>query len=194
METPISSKPIHLKAKMDDTPIENRRDFIFNFMDYKKLPWIRMIQNHIGNNNRFSEEWKKIMVKTSLETVKTFSIAVDQFYKGKNINERAYQWSPLHVSAELNILDLHKFLILMDIGKSKSLFKILLLDSGPSLGFSQDGCKILSGLDNFPSPLKESVHLVPFGTQKNNLVEMRLIIFLKLWLRICQPCRKFLQF
>lgn len=124
METPISSESIHLKAKMDDNPIENRRDFIFNFMDYQKLPWIRMIQNHIGNNNKFSEDWKKVMVKTSLETVKNFSIAVDQFYKGKNINERAYQWSPLHVSAELNILDLHKFLILMDIGKFKSLFKI----------------------------------------------------------------------
>ena len=128
METPISSESIHLKAKMDDNPIENRRDFIFNFMDYKKLPWIRMIQNHIGNNNKFSDDWKKIVVKTSLETVKTFSIAVDQFYKGKNINERTYQWSPLHVSAELNILDLHKFLILMDIGKSKSLFKVSKLD------------------------------------------------------------------
>ena len=134
METPISSESIHLKAKMDDNPIENRRDFIFNFMDYKKLPWIRMIQNHIGNKNKFSEDWKKVIVKTSLETVKNFSIAVDQFYKGKNINERAYQWSPLHVSAELNILDLHKFLIL-DVGKSKSLFKITKLD------FNRSGVK-----------------------------------------------------
>ena len=50
------------------------------FVQKQNLPWIRMIQKHIGTNNEFLEDWNKIVVKTPTEMVKNLAIAVDQFY------------------------------------------------------------------------------------------------------------------
>ena len=60
----------------------------------QKFSWIRKIQTHIDDEQEFTSNWQRVLVRTSVETVKELSIAVNQFYQ---LDESRYneKWSPL---------------------------------------------------------------------------------------------------
>ena len=105
-----------------------------NYIDNDKYFWVRMILDQIGYNSKFLESWKKVLVKTPTKLVREMAFAVDQlkqmsektpskkldkllFYRGYNFSEIC-KWSPLHIFAISNSLQLYQYVLEKMIDKS----------------------------------------------------------------------------
>ena len=100
--------------------------FILNEKNF----WGRMILNQIGNNSKFLESWKNIVVKTPTKLVKKMAIAVDQLMKMSGTHKRylyfprgydfleVCKWSPLHIFAGSNNLELYQYAMEKGIEKN----------------------------------------------------------------------------
>ena len=52
------------------------------FIDNKKIPWIRRINKYEKNMKTFHEDWKKAVTRTSTKNVKDLALACEDFFKG----------------------------------------------------------------------------------------------------------------
>ena len=66
----------------------------FNFINAKKLPWIRIIKKYSGPVYQLPENWARVLVETPVETVKELAVAVQLFHIEFYLDD---QWSPLHI-------------------------------------------------------------------------------------------------
>ena len=48
-------------------------------IDGQKLPWIRMIERHIGRLSQFPGTWKRVTSKTPVQNVQELALAVKKF-------------------------------------------------------------------------------------------------------------------
>ena len=75
----------------------------------KRFPvsWIRKIQTVVDDEQEFTSNWQRVLVRTSVETVKELSVAVHQFYQ---LDESRYneKWSPLHITVMQDDLSLSR--------------------------------------------------------------------------------------
>ena len=77
----------------------------------------RVIQSYIKNSSYYEEEWKIILNKLEIKSLKEFELLVKGFYKllDKSRQEFGYilpglQWSPLHIAAERGHIDFCKWI------------------------------------------------------------------------------------
>ena len=92
-----------------------------NSITSQKFSWIRIIQTHINDEQEStSTQWQRVLLKTSVETVKELSAAVYQFYQFDKsrksyscsrslfLDKSRYKkkWSPLHITVEQQSLSL----------------------------------------------------------------------------------------
>ena len=73
----------------------------------QKFSWIRKIQTVVDDEQEFTSNWQRVLVRTSVETVKELSVAVHQFYQ---LDESRYneKWSPLHITVMQDDLSLSR--------------------------------------------------------------------------------------
>ena len=78
-----------------------------NSITSQKFSWIRKIQTVIDDEQEFTSNWQRVLVRTSVETVKELSVAVHQFYQ---LDESRYneKWSPLHITVMQDDLSLSR--------------------------------------------------------------------------------------
>ena len=81
-----------------------------NFVDNQKYNWIRRVHKSNGSMNEFYVQWKLIYRNTPFDLVKELSTAVLQFFED-DISRSERQYSPLHVAADIGLLELSKFII-----------------------------------------------------------------------------------
>ena len=74
----------------------------YNFINAEKILWFRKIQNCIGDNNKFSKAWKKLLTKAPFDFVMQVAIASQQ------AKYQLYQFSPIHMAAAEGSLDLYQ--------------------------------------------------------------------------------------
>ena len=53
---------------------------LYNFLENNKLIWNRIMKKYTVNHIEFKKDWKSVVEKTPLETVKLLATAVEQFY------------------------------------------------------------------------------------------------------------------
>ena len=81
-----------------------------NVIDQEKFPWLRRIQSYRGTFEPFLEQWSKVIKKTPVEEIKELCLAVEHFFKlGSNMMDE--QYSPLHIAAEIGLIDLSRRII-----------------------------------------------------------------------------------
>ena len=76
-------------------------------IDSQKLPWIRMIEKHIGRLEQYPGTWKKVTSKTPAKNVQELALAVKKFYKYKKVDDGS---NPMHITAECGTLELFQFI------------------------------------------------------------------------------------
>ena len=76
----------------------------YNFINAEKILWFRKIQNCIGDNNKFSKAWKKLLTKAPFDFVIQVAIASQQ----ARATFQLYQFSPIHMAAAEGSLDLYQ--------------------------------------------------------------------------------------
>ena len=85
------------------------------FIDSQKLPWIRMMEKHIGRLEQYPETWKKVTSKTKVKNVEELALTVDQFYNCDDGYADApnaqTEWTPIHIIASCGRLDLFQFIV-----------------------------------------------------------------------------------
>ena len=93
-----------------------------NFIDEQKFPWVRRIGMHRDNLIGFSEDWRKVLVKTPYEPIKSLAFAVEKFFSSRNKKtwfqffglkkyaKKQHQWAPQHIAAESGELELCKYI------------------------------------------------------------------------------------
>ena len=82
-----------------------------NSITSQKFSWIRIIQTHIDDKQELTSiPWQRVLLKTSVETVKELSTAVCQFYQFDKSRYKK-KWSPLHITVERNILSLSQYVM-----------------------------------------------------------------------------------
>ena len=111
MENIIVTFPLLAKgifSKLDNKSLVQAKDVCStwrNSITTQKFSWIRIIQTHISDKQELtSTNWKKVLLKTSVETVKELSIAVYKFYKFDQSKYYLEKWSPLHITVERDSL------------------------------------------------------------------------------------------
>ena len=69
---------------------------------------IRKIQRFLprGHNSLFTEDWKIVFHKISVNIMEMFAFYVQKFYKS---NQRQEFWSPMHIAADSGNLNLCKY-------------------------------------------------------------------------------------
>jgi hypothetical protein len=77
----------------------------------------RVIQSYVKNSSYYEEEWKIILNKLEIKSLKEFELLVKGFYKllDKSRQEFGYilpglHWSPLHIAAERGHIDFCKWI------------------------------------------------------------------------------------
>ena len=76
---------------------------ISTVLNNSKAIWIRLIQSHVGNINKYPETWKLVVEKTPAPIVKDLAVAVRKFFKSHpdRITKRhgpiGWQFSPLGI-------------------------------------------------------------------------------------------------
>ena len=78
-------------------------------LSQNKLMWIRMIKKYQENHLEFKDDWKTVMARVPLETVKQLGIAVEKFYT-LDLTNLKFQHSPLHVLADQGLHSHFEFL------------------------------------------------------------------------------------
>ena len=82
-----------------------------NVIDHEKFHWLRRIQNYRGAFEPFLRQWNQVIRRTPIQEIKELCLATEHFFKlGKKIMV-ADQYSPLHVAAELGLIDLCRRII-----------------------------------------------------------------------------------
>ena len=95
--------------------IEVQRSW-YNFINNEKTIWFRKIQNCIGNKNKFSKAWEKVLMKSPIEFVMQVAIVSQQARPMLQI----YQLSPIHVAAAEGNSDLYQLMMLKLAGMSQT--------------------------------------------------------------------------
>ena len=67
----------------------------YSFINNGKIIWFRKIQNCIGNKNKFSKTWKKVLMKAPFDFVMQVAIASQQAHAKYQIS----LISPIHMAA-----------------------------------------------------------------------------------------------
>ena len=109
--------------------ISNRT--ISKYLDEERFYWIRIIKRYNQNFAIYSEQWKKVIEKTPVKTVKKLADTVQSFFKAKPSRIRK-KWRPLHIAAKMGVLCLSKHIV----EKTKD------SSSGNSLMMAADGGSI----------------------------------------------------
>ena len=76
-------------------------------IDGQKLPWIRMIEKHIGRLEQYPGTWKKVSSKIPVKNVQELAHAVQKFYV---FYYSWTDWTPMHISAACGKLELCQFI------------------------------------------------------------------------------------
>ena len=104
---PVVSKSIF--GQLDNTSLVQAKEVCStwrNSITSQKFSWIRIIQTHIDDEQgSTSTHWQRVLLKTSVETVKELSAAVYQFYQFDKSRYKK-KWSPLHITVERQSLSL----------------------------------------------------------------------------------------
>ena len=53
---------------------------LYNFLENSRLIWNRIMKKYTVNHIEFKKDWKSVVEKTPLETIKLLTTAVEQFY------------------------------------------------------------------------------------------------------------------
>ena len=74
---------------------------------------IRKIQRFLprGHNSLFTEDWKIVFHKISVNIMEIFAFYVQKFYKS---NQRQEFWSPMHIAADSGNLNLCKYIYISE--------------------------------------------------------------------------------
>merc|ERR1712051_434301 len=78
-----------------------------NCIDGQKLPWIRMIEKHIGRLEQYPATWKKVTSKIPVKNVQELALAVQKFYV---LYYSWTDWTPMHISAACGKLELCQYI------------------------------------------------------------------------------------
>ena len=97
-------------CKLDDKSLIRAKEICRpwrNYITSQKFSWVRKIQADIIYKQEFTRNWQRVLVRTSVETVKELSVAVHQFYQ---LDESRYneKWSPLHITVMQDDLSLSR--------------------------------------------------------------------------------------
>ena len=79
-----------------------------NVIDYEKFHWLRRIQKYRGKFEPFLDQWTKVIKKTPTEEIKELCFSVKDFFKLGSRNMMNDQYSPLHLAAEIGLIELCK--------------------------------------------------------------------------------------
>ena len=86
-----------------------------NCVNGQKLPWIRMIEKHIGRLSQFPRTWKKVTSKTPVQNVQELALAVKKFslvYQDDSDGHfSGTDWTPIHVMVPYGNLELFQFFL-----------------------------------------------------------------------------------
>ena len=83
-----------------------------NSINSQKFSWIRIIQTHIDDKQELASIWwHRVLLKTSVETVKELSTAVYQFYQFDKTRYYKKKWSPLHITVERDSISLSQHVV-----------------------------------------------------------------------------------
>ena len=97
-------------SKLDNTSLVQAKEVCStwrNSINSQKFSWIRIIQTHIDDKQELASIWwHRVLLKTSVETVKELSTAVYQFYQFDKTRYYKKKWSPLHITVERDSLNL----------------------------------------------------------------------------------------
>ena len=77
----------------------------YNFINEEKTLWLRMIQNYIGNDNKFLTAWRKVLTKTTIDFVAQIAFATKQSRSNVFLVQTV---SPISVAVIDGSLDLYK--------------------------------------------------------------------------------------
>ena len=83
---------------------------ISKYLDEERFFWIRIIKKYNQNYAIDSEQWKTVIEKTPLKTVKKLADAVQGFFKAKPSRVKKI-WRPLHIAAKMGFLSLCKHIV-----------------------------------------------------------------------------------
>ena len=82
-----------------------------NVIDYEKSYWLRRIQKFRGKFEPFFDQWNKVIKKTPTEEIKELCFSVENFFKPGSRNMMSDHYSPLHLAAEIGLIDLSSRII-----------------------------------------------------------------------------------
>ena len=88
--------------------VSNRN--ISKSLDEERFYWIRIIKKYDQNFAIYSEQWKTVIEKTPVKTVKKLADAVQGFFKAKPSRIKK-NWRPLHIAAKMGFLSLCKHIV-----------------------------------------------------------------------------------
>ena len=77
--------------------ISNRT--ISKYLDEERFYWIRITKRYNQNFAIYSEQWKKVIEKTSVKTVKKLASRIKK------------KWRPLHIAAKMGLLSLCRHIV-----------------------------------------------------------------------------------
>ena len=90
----------------------------YNFINQEKILWFRKIQNYVGDKNKFSKAWKKLLTKAPSDFVMQVAIACQQARATFQIFN--IQISPIHMAAAVGNLDLYQLIMLKLAGMNQT--------------------------------------------------------------------------
>ena len=83
-----------------------------DFIDNKKFPIVRKLQEYKRNMEEFRIHWNKVVIRKPFEIIKELAIAVHQCFRWSiTFKGGKKQWSPLHIAAERGNLQLCKYIV-----------------------------------------------------------------------------------
>ena len=88
--------------------ISNRN--ISKYLSEERFYWIRIIKSYRQNFTSYSEQWKKVIEKTPVDTLEELAAAVQEFFQSKP-SRRTKKWRALHIAAKMGLLNLSKHIV-----------------------------------------------------------------------------------
>ena len=98
----------------------------WSFINAEKIPWFRMIQNHIGDNNEFITTWRKILRKAPVDFVTQVALATQQYHQNceYHVEYIAHSGiSPIHVAASNSNAELFHQMMVKVFDKNQTVMK-----------------------------------------------------------------------
>ena len=93
---------------LDDKSLQQSREVCktwSKFLDLKPFYWTRMMKNHIGEQERFSDDWNRFFNKVTVEIAKKYALYIVKLHKGFFEVAR----SPLHIASKMRSLAIFEY-------------------------------------------------------------------------------------